>query len=291
LSAERPPPFIDRFMPGETIRFEVNAVLHESRSAFQQIQVLDLAGPGRALILDGEMQSAERDERLYHEALIQPALLSCADPGPRSVLILGGGEGASLREVLRHESVRRAVMVDLDRDVVEACREHLPGHHAGAFDDPRAELRFEDAAAFLTATGERFDAIIFDIIDPKEDGPACHLFREPFFETLRARLNPGGLLAIQYGPAFPPHLERAAAVLRRLRRGFEELRPGAVFVPSFHGSWGVALASSVALDLDPATLDRRIAARLPAPLFSLDGAGIAALLTAPRRLRELLLLD
>ena len=117
--------------------------LFAGRTRYQQVEVLDTLDFGRTLILDGKTQSSEADEFVYHEALVHPAMVT--HPNPESVFIAGGGEGATLREALAHGSVKSAVMVDLDGEIVDICRRFLPNHHRGAFDDPRVELHFADA--------------------------------------------------------------------------------------------------------------------------------------------------
>ncbi|MDP6783722.1 MAG: spermidine synthase, partial [Dehalococcoidia bacterium] len=137
----------ENITPAIVQRTRVEAALYRGRSAYQSIEVLELAEFGRSLILDGKTQSTEEDEFVYHEALVHPALV--AHHSPRRVFIAGGGEGATLREVLRHRTVRQAVMVDIDREVVEICRRLLPKHHQGSFEDPRTQLLFEDAYNYL----------------------------------------------------------------------------------------------------------------------------------------------
>src|SRR5438067_13153286 len=119
--------------PGERLAYEAERILLASRTKFQKLEIADTVSYGRALFLDNKIQSAELDEFIYHEALVHPALALAGSP--RTVLIAGGGEGATLREVLRHRSVERALMVDIDAAAVEACRIHLSARHAGAFDD------------------------------------------------------------------------------------------------------------------------------------------------------------
>jgi spermidine synthase len=132
---------------GERIAYEVTATLLEIQTTYQAVGIYDTVSYGRALFLDGKIQSAEQDEFIYHEALVHPGLV--CHPAPRRVLIAGGGEGATLREVLRHNTVQEAVMVDLDAEVVEAARRHLTKWHAGAFTDPRTRLLHADARAYL----------------------------------------------------------------------------------------------------------------------------------------------
>src|SRR3990167_5802194 len=113
------------------------------RTRYQRLEILETLSYGMALALDGRIQSTVQDEFIYHEGLVHPALLT--HPRPERVMVIGGGEGAPLRELLRYASVRRALMVDIDAEVVEACRHYLPELHRSSFDDPRVELRFEDA--------------------------------------------------------------------------------------------------------------------------------------------------
>ncbi|CAI8031258.1 Polyamine aminopropyltransferase [Geodia barretti] len=122
-------------------------------------------------------------------------------PDPRHVFIGGGGEGGTLREILAHRSVEHVVMVDLDQQVVDLCREHLPQHHQGAFDDPRAELVFGDAREYLENSSQQFDVMVMDLVDPLEGGPAYLLYTEEYYNIARARLKPGGMLVTQSGPA------------------------------------------------------------------------------------------
>jgi len=153
--------FHERLGPGEGHVHEVKTVLFSKKTPFQQIEVVELSGYGRSLILDGKVQSTQTDEFIYHEVLVHPAMLT--HPDPKRVLVVGGGEGATLREVLRHRTVERALMVDIDREVVEVSRELLPEFHAGSYDDPRTELVFEDARRWIETHDEIFDVIIIDL--------------------------------------------------------------------------------------------------------------------------------
>jgi spermidine synthase len=285
-SDESRPTFVDRFTPGETIEYAIERTIARCDTAFQRLAILDLVGHGRTLILDDNIQSAERDEHLYHEALVLPAAL-LATRSPRNALVLGGGEGATLREVLRVRSIERAIMVDLDREVVAACRQHLPTFHRGAFDDPRVELHFEDAAAFLERTGETFDLIVEDVVDPSEE-PAAHLYSREFFAAVQRRLAPGGAFALQIGPAFEQHSDAGAAALGALGRVFDEVLAGRVFVPVYLAPWGMAVAGrDLASAADETLIAERIASRLLTPPSSFDAQDVAAMLTLPLPLRRM----
>ena len=147
--------------PWDIYMHGVRRIIAYQRTPYQEMYIVDSGSYGKALILDGKWQSSTVDEFLYHEPLVQPAMI--LHGSPQRVLLLGGGEGATLREVLRWKTVRRAVMVDIDRDVVDACRLHLPELHLNAFDDPRAEVVIADAVEFVEQTADRWDVIISDL--------------------------------------------------------------------------------------------------------------------------------
>ena len=194
--------------------------------------------PLQVLLLDGKAQSAEADEHVYHEMLVHPALVAHGDP--RRVFIAGGGEGATAREVLRHASVERLLMVDIDRVVCDFCEEHLPANKA-AFADPRLELVCDDAAAQLRAAPDgAFDVIIGDLADPVSGGPCFQLYTREFYENVvKKKLAPGGVFVTQSGPCgvlsatqvFTPINHTLAAV-------FARVVPMAAHVPSYADTWG-----------------------------------------------------
>jgi len=136
----------------------IEEVLYSGRTKFQSIQIIGTGSFGKCLVLDDKVQSAEVDEFIYHEALVQPAMIT--HPSPETVFITGGGEGATLREVLSHQTVKRAVMVDVDEGVIAACKRWLPNYSRGAFEDKRAELKHVDAREYLAKCREAFDIIM-----------------------------------------------------------------------------------------------------------------------------------
>ena len=211
------------------------------KTRFQEVEVLDTIDFGRCLILDGKTQSSEADEFVYHEALVHPAMV--AHPNPESVFIAGGGEGATLREVLAHNSVKSAVMVDLDGGVVEICRRFLPNHHRGAFEDPRVQLHFADARKYLEDTEDTYDVIIVDLPDPQEAGPASFLYTQSFYSLLRRRLNPGGVAAVQSEQCMTGNLKAFTAISHTLGSVFPRVFPYHAMIPSFSLDWGFNVAS------------------------------------------------
>jgi spermidine synthase len=270
---------------GELIRREVTAAILHQRTEFQTLDVVDTVSHGRSLFLDQKIQSAELDEFIYHEALVHPALILSGTP--RTVFIAGGGEGATLREVLRHRSVTRAVMVDIDDAAVDACRRYLPAWQQGAFDDPRLELVHADARQVLADSREQFDSVIVDITDPLAGGPSYRLFTREFYELVAARLSPGGALAVQAESTDIGVWDAHLAVIHTVRQVFRHVAPYRAHVPSFSESWGFLVASqtTAAETLDPAVVDARLAAAGLAGLRFYDGITHQALFAVPRPLR------
>ena len=243
-----------------------------AQTKFQHAEIMETASYGKALVLDGRIQSSQADEFVYHEALVHPGLLVLAAP-PTSALVIGGGEGATLREILRYPSIRKAVMVDIDAEVVELCKRHLPEMHQGAFDDPRTEFRAEDARGYLERTAERFDLIVVDLVEPLEEGPACLLFTREFYSLVRDRLTPGGAMTMQAGMTKVGELDFFTSIHRTLTEVFPVVAGYQTFVSCFGTPWGFMLASR---GNDPRTqgvaeVDRLIAERLRGALAYWDG--------------------
>ena len=233
--------FAENSDPFDSYTYQLKNIVYSGQTAFQRVLIADTYNYGRALMLDGVIQSAHDDEELYHELLVQPALL--AHPHPRDVLIIGGGEGATLREVLVHANVRSATMIDIDRELVELCREHLPTWHRGAFDDPRVRLVTADGRAFVEQDDQSYDVVIIDVIDMLAGGPAQSMYTRQFYELLRTRLRPGGVVVVQ-GLEFSFLDDRAhAALARTLRTVFPEVHSYRGAIPSFLSTWGFLLAS------------------------------------------------
>merc|ERR1711937_115910 len=148
--------------------------------------------------MDDKTQSTEVDEKVYHESLVHPAML--AHGAAKSVFVGGGGEFATTREILRHSSVEKCIMVDIDQLACEMCLEHLPEWADGCFEDPRLEVHYTDAMQWMTDYDGKFDVIIMDICDPIEAGPGIALYFQEFYKMcVDKKLNPGGVLVTQSG--------------------------------------------------------------------------------------------
>ena len=278
--------YAESVSPDLAVLLRLQAVLYSGTTAYQKVEVLDSCVFGRSLVLDGKTQSTESDEFIYHETLVHPAMLY--HPGPKSVFIGGGGEGGTLREALAHRSVESVTMIDLDQEVVELCRAHLPNHHQGSFDDPRLTLLHQDARAYLQSEGDGFDVIILDLVDPLEEGTAYLLYTDEFYRIAKSRLNPGGVLVTQSGPAgLPNHQECFTTIYHTLSKVFARATAAQVHIPAFQTLWGFTIASDSALTQPTDDeLDSAIARRINKELRHYDGETHRGMFALPKFLRQ-----
>jgi spermidine synthase len=278
--------FFEQTTPVEGHCHAIARTVFELQTEYQLMEILETASYGKVLVLDGRIQSSVADDFIYHESLVHPAMV--LHPQPASALVIGGGEGATLREILRYPSVRRAVMVDIDREVVEACIRHLPELHQGAFDDPRVEVRHEDARGWLERTPDRFDVAIVDLTEPLEAGPACLLFTREFYQLVADRLTERGVVVLQAGMTKLGELDFYGSMNRTLGAVFPHLAPYQSFIPCFGTPWGFILAGKAddARGLTPAEVDARLRARLRGDLRFYDGLAHQHLFSLPRFLRD-----
>ena len=194
---------------------------------------------GKVLFLDEKIQSAQIDEHIYHESLIHPAMMM--HPHPRKVLVIGGGEGATIREVLRHSTVTEVTMIDIDEELVRICREYLPEWSGGAFEDPRTKLIFGDAREYCFRTEDKYDVIVSDLTEPLEEGPSLFLFTKEFYARLRELLCDQGLIVLQAGSADPHYNKFFCSCVKTVESVFPSVRPYWTFVFSFGLPWGFVL--------------------------------------------------
>ena len=177
--------------------FKLKRRLFKGKSSFQTVEVVETTGHGRLLLIDGMTMVSERDEFVYHEMIAHPALF--LHPKPRRVLVIGGGDGGTVREVLKHRSVERCVLVEIDGLVVESSRRYIP-QTAAALSDKRAHVLIEDGVKFVAETEEHFDVVIVDSTEPF--GPAKELFGPSFYKNVKRILSEDGIVVSQAGSPF-----------------------------------------------------------------------------------------
>ena len=228
-------------------RVAVTDTVYSGRTDFQRIDIIDTPAFGRMLLLDSHIQLSTVDEHAYHETLVHIPLLNT--PTATRALVVGGGDGGVAREILRHRSIERATLVEIDQGVISACRDHLPGVSSGAFDDPRLEVVIGDAFPYLKETKDTYDLIVVDATDTYEDEEgelSQSLFTRAFYEDCRRILSPGGFLVTQ-----ADNLLHCPYSLAEIERMFKEVFPkvGAFWalVPSFGGFSGYCWASQAGI--------------------------------------------
>ena len=249
MSAPMPLWYQETFQ-GTRLALETTDTLYSGRSEFQKIEIFETKAYGRALALDDVFMTSVKDEFFYHESLTHPAMLTAADP--KRVLVIGGGDGGTVREVLRHPGVEQCVMIEIDEGVVTACKEWLP-MIGSAWDDPRLDLRFADGIDYVkNSDEEKYDVILLDGTDPV--GPGEVLFAQEFFAACKRMMKDGGVLAMQ---SETPILMRDVffETQGKLRELFAEVHPYFGPVPLYaSGIWSWTWASDRAghLKVDPA---------------------------------------
>ncbi|WP_433736455.1 polyamine aminopropyltransferase [Pseudomonas putida] len=230
--------YLETLYEGYGQRFRMDKLLHEVRTEHQHLVIFENPRMGRVMALDGVIQTTEADEFIYHEMLTHVPIL--AHGRAKRVLIIGGGDGGMLREVAKHRSVEHITMVEIDGTVVDMCKEFLPNHSKGAYDDPRLNLVIDDGMRFVATTTEKFDVIISDSTDPI--GPGEVLFSENFYQACHRCLNEGGILVTQNGTPFM-QIEEVKTTAGRLRSLFPDWHFYQAAVPTYIGgsmtfAWG-----------------------------------------------------
>ncbi|HET8702071.1 MAG TPA: methyltransferase domain-containing protein [Nitrococcus sp.] len=273
---------------GERVTRPIAEVLAQGRTEYQKYLFFRSPAHGVCVVLDGDVQSCESDEGIYHEALVHPALL--LHPAPRHVLIMGGGEGATAREVLRHRCVERVVMVDIDQEFVELCRRYLADWNREAFADPRLELQCRDINEFLSEGADGFDVVIGDLVDFADwDSPAAALYSRELYGKLRQHLNPDAVLATQAGGLTMTSTEGHRRVRATLEAQFRHVASYGMVVPSFYHLWSYVIASDSPLPkpgMPPLQLFQERGGQRELALPATGLAALAGAFTFPASLRS-----
>jgi len=254
------------------------------RSPYQAVEVHETEPFGKLFRLDGHFMTSEQDEFFYHENLVHTSAVT--HPSPERALIVGGGDGGSAEELLKHPSVKKVTLAEIDMAVVDVARKYLGSVHKGSLDDPRLTLRIGDGFAFVRETAETFDLIVLDLTDP--GGPSLELYTPEFYRACAARLAPLGALTLHVASPVA-HPDRIRQTLVGLRSAFSIVTPYLTSVPLYGGLWMMACCSA---SLDPRKLsapevDRRLSQRAIADLQYYNGDTHRASLALPNFVRTL----
>lgn len=190
--------YIETLYPEWRQAVRIDQIIEQEKTELQELTIFENDRFGRVLALDGVVQVTQADEFVYHEMMTHVPLL--AHGSPEQILIIGGGDGGILREVVRHKNIKRIVLVEIDRTVVDLSKQYLPTLSNGAFEDPRFELVIADGAEYVKNTEDRFDIIICDSTDPI--GPGEVLFTQEFYGNCKRILNEKGIFVNQNGVPF-----------------------------------------------------------------------------------------
>lgn len=221
-----------------SVSWKIKEVIYQTRTPYQQLAIVEFYELGRALVLDGIVQTTEKDEYIYHEMIAHVPMFSLSQP--EQVLVIGGGDGGTVREVLKHTSIKRVVLAEIDEEVINACRRYLP-QTAASLDDPRVELAIGDGIKYVAGQKKAFDLIIVDSSDPV--GPAEPLFGHEFYQLAKQALRPGGAVVAQTeSPLFYP--QAFARAIKAMQKNFANTNTYLTAIPSYVGGfWTFTMAS------------------------------------------------
>jgi spermidine synthase len=230
---------------GVRFSIRVEKQLYSASSRFQQIDVFTSDEFGTFLTLDGQMMLTQKDEFIYHDMIVHVAMATC--PGIRNVLVIGAGDGGTVRELARYDTIERIDVVEIDRMVVDACREFLP-QTADSFKDPRVQLFYEDGLRYVRTRNEQYDLVIVDSTDPF--GPGEGLFTKEFYGNCYRILTDDGILVNQHeSPYYEQYAESMKRAHRMIRGQFPVCRVYQAHIPTYpSGHWLFGFASK---RLDP----------------------------------------
>lgn len=280
-----PTPRIQEYhCPGLAYFAEIDQYIEKRTTAFQEMILFQNRTMGKVLVLDNLFQTSEKDEFFYHEAVVHPAMLG--HPDPRSVLILGGGDLGAAEEVLKYPTVERVLQIDIDKEVVELCMEHLTKIHHDCYKDDRFEITYEDGYEFMKQKGESFDVIILDLTDPV--GVCERLYSEEFYRYVyENRMKPDTIVALHQG--FPFTLpERSQRIHGALRQVFSDVKSYTNFVPLYGDPMLYAICGNKVNVLSAEEADQKITKLALNDLQYIDGGSYAGLFGLPVFVRKLL---
>ena len=273
----------ERLNDASGVWFE-GTLLERRQTPFQLLEVYETPELGRIFRLDGFNMTSERDEFFYHEPLVHPAAV--AHPHPRRALVIGGGDGGSSEELLKHSTLEVVHMAELDPEVIEVSKRQFARVHRGVFDNPRLKVTVGDGLAYLRATSVRYDLVSMDLTDPV--GPSVELYSPATFALARGAMAPGGALTLHVGSPFS-HPQRVRQTLANLREVFPLVTTYFVHIPIYGSIWGFACASD-SLDprrVAPEEVERRLAARGVGDLQYYNGEVHRAMFALPNYVKAL----
>ncbi len=283
--------FNDRFSSTEIHSHGFSKIIRSFQTAYQEIQLLQTDVYGKMLIIDGDVQSSLLDEYIYHETLALPSLI-CSNQAPRKIFLCGGGEGATLREILRCKTVESVIKCDIDQEAIQMYMEELPEWHQGSFFDPRVTLIHMDARKLLQEQSDSsFDGIYTDLTEPVNGGPSQMLYSKEFFSLCKEKLTDDGFVVVQGSLLRISNYEMHASIVRTMKEVFPIVRSFGAYVPSFDTVWGFVYASfkDDPMNYSSNDIDQRIQQRLSGKQRFYDGITHQQVFSLGKDIRSMLL--
>jgi len=272
--------------PSSAHLFRVKKKICHQKTPFQIVDIVKLFHYGKTLFLDERLQVTQADEFLYHESVVHPALLT--HPQPQKVLIIGGADGGAAYQVLKHKSVEKLFLVEIDAKLIKLCQKFLPEINRGIFKNPKLKIFTTDGRKFLSKGKEKFDVIISDLTAPLINPPSYLLFTKEFYKIIYDRLNKDGIFSLQADSTDHLNNKIFTSVYRTVEKVFPIVKALQVFIPSYDNNWGFIIASKKynPASLDSSEIKRRIKKRGLRGLKFYDEKIHQSLFVLPKDLRE-----
>ncbi len=260
-----------------------NKKLFEKNSKYQKIEIFENEKFGKILRLDKSFQTSEKDECMYHEPIVHVPLIT--HPKPEKVLIVGGGDGGSLKQTLKHKIVKRADMIEIDKEVVEVSKKYLAKINENCFNDKRANLIIGHGIEYLKNTKEKYDVIILDLTDP--GSISLFLYTNKFYDLVKSKLKKGGIVSLHTETPFMVD-EVHVRIIKTLMKSFKIVRPFYSYVTSYGTMMGFACCSNKydAKKICEKEVERTIKERKITNLKMLNGETYVSMLVVPKYVQK-----
>ncbi len=267
--------FREQLNPDFGYFYTVDKTLYRGKTRYQKIELVETPEFGTVLLLDNITQVVEKNEYQYHETMVHPAL--CAHPKPERALVVGGGDGGILREVLKYKTIQHIDFAELDADVVAFSRKYLSKMNKKSFDDPRVSVNIIDGRRWVEQHSGAYDIIIMDMTDPF--GPSKYLYTREFYKAVKKALRSKDGMFVMHSESPVSRPVAFNCILRTLRSVFSSVQPLYTYIQMYATLWSVAVASDTdrVARISPAAADRRIARQQVGPLQVVNGATLAAM--------------
>lgn len=233
--------YIEPTSPTSYKLIKLKSKIFSIKSKYQNIEIIELHKFGKCLVLDNLIQISELDEHLYHEMHVHPVLIS--HKNPEKILIIGGGDGGVLREVLKHKMVKEVTMVEIDKEVINTTKEYIPKIPEESLNDPRVKIVIEDGKKYVEECVEKYDIILMDLTDPEPVGPAIQLYQIEFFKKVKDKLKDEGIFLLQ-SSGYEMYPKKILEIQEDLKKIFRHVGIYASYVPAYGGEWTFTYASN-----------------------------------------------